>query len=173
VLAPDDKNANKGTERGRWMIGKSLEECGAGRSIVVDKHGNVIAGNKTLEAWAEISDALLFVHTDGNQLVVVQRDDIDLQDDQGKARALAYFDNRTGEVGLEWDTDEIIKSLEAGLDLTDMWFETEIERFIVDAKTLSSTTDETQDPMVESSREMIHCPSCGHEFEKGAKTNTF
>ena len=46
-LTPDPQNANKGTERGRGMIEDSLRRLGAGRSILVDKHNRVIAGNKT------------------------------------------------------------------------------------------------------------------------------
>jgi hypothetical protein len=33
-LLPDDRNANKGTERGNAFIERSLREYGAGRSIV-------------------------------------------------------------------------------------------------------------------------------------------
>ena len=45
-IQPDTKNANKGTERGRYMVEASLRETGAGRSIVLDKDGRIIAGNK-------------------------------------------------------------------------------------------------------------------------------
>jgi len=48
-IIPDEKNANLGSERGRQMIAESLQQLAAGRSIVLDKDLNVIAGNKTLE----------------------------------------------------------------------------------------------------------------------------
>ena len=48
-LALDTRNANKGTTRGRTFVAESLKNYGAGRSILLDKHGQVIAGNKTLE----------------------------------------------------------------------------------------------------------------------------
>jgi hypothetical protein len=48
-LTPDSRNANKGTERGNAQIERSLRQYGAGRSILIDKHGNVIAGHKTPE----------------------------------------------------------------------------------------------------------------------------
>jgi len=48
-LTPDTRNANKGTDRGRKLVKESLRKYGAGRSILIDKAGNVIAGNKTLE----------------------------------------------------------------------------------------------------------------------------
>ncbi|HOU22680.1 MAG TPA: hypothetical protein PLN42_00345 [Anaerolineae bacterium] len=34
------------------MLDKSLQELGAGRSILVDRNGRIIAGNKTHEAAA-------------------------------------------------------------------------------------------------------------------------
>ncbi len=47
-LTPDVRNANRGTARGRQLLGASLRAYGAGRSILVDRAGRVIAGNKTL-----------------------------------------------------------------------------------------------------------------------------
>jgi hypothetical protein len=47
-LTPDPRNANKGSERGTGMLEHSLRSYGAGRSILADKHGVIIAGNKTL-----------------------------------------------------------------------------------------------------------------------------
>jgi hypothetical protein len=49
-LVLDEKNANKGTKRGRELLGDSLEKYGAGHSVVVDRHNRVIAGNNTVEA---------------------------------------------------------------------------------------------------------------------------
>jgi hypothetical protein len=46
-LVLDGSNANKGTKRGRELLEESLERYGAGRSVVVDRHHRVIAGNKT------------------------------------------------------------------------------------------------------------------------------
>jgi len=81
-LKPDSHNANKGTERGKGMIEASLRKVGAGRSIVVDKDGRIIAGNKTVENWASIAndDDVQVIQTDGKKLVVVQRTDLDLDD---------------------------------------------------------------------------------------------
>ena len=46
-LIQDDRNLNKGTERGQQLIEKSLREFGAGRSVLIDKNNRIIAGNKT------------------------------------------------------------------------------------------------------------------------------
>lgn len=130
-LTPDPTNANKGTERGRYMVEASLRETGAGRSIVADKAGRVIAGNKTLEAWAEIGGEIQVVRTDGKKLVVVQRDDLDLADEIGAARKLAYFDNRSQETSLSWDAEQILADIESGLDLSAMFFENELDDIIM------------------------------------------
>ncbi|MBM3748363.1 MAG: SAM-dependent methyltransferase, partial [Acidobacteria bacterium] len=69
-LTPDKSNANRGTERGRSLLEKSLQECGAGRSIVADKDGEVIAGNKALEAAARLGLPVRVIESDGKELVV-------------------------------------------------------------------------------------------------------
>ena len=109
------------------MVSESLAKYGAGRSIVVDKAGHVIAGNKTLQA-AEGRE-IVVVESDGSKLVVVQRTDLDIN--SKAARELAIADNRTAEVGLEWDVD-ILKSLD--LDLKQFWTETELRKLVGDEK---------------------------------------
>lgn len=125
-LTPDPRNANRGTERGAGMLETSLREYGAGRSLLVDKHGVVIAGNKTLEAAASIGlQDVVVVPTDGTKLVIVQRTDLDLESDP-RAKALGVADNRVAQVGLDWDTD-VLRSLVAdGTDLSKMFTEDEI-----------------------------------------------
>jgi hypothetical protein len=55
TLIPDGKNANLGSPRGNQMIEDSLRQYGAGRSILLDKHGRIIAGNKTAEKNGRIA----------------------------------------------------------------------------------------------------------------------
>jgi len=126
-IQPDRKNANKGTERGRYMVEASLRETGAGRSILLDKDGRIIAGNKTFEAASDIGLPVRVVETDGTELVAVKRTDLDLDDDTGTARKLAYYDNRTSSVGLAWDVEQILADVNAGLDLSGLWFEHELD----------------------------------------------
>jgi len=80
-LVLDEKNANKGTRRGRELPGESLEKYGAGRSVVVDRHNRAIAGNKTVEAAADMKSVAV-IETDGSSLVAVQRGDLDLKKDK-------------------------------------------------------------------------------------------
>ena len=126
-IRPDVKNANKGTERGRYMVEASLRETGAGRSILLDKDGRIIAGNKTFEAASDIGLPVRIVQTDGSELVAVQRTDLDLDDYTGTARKLAYYDNRTSSVDLAWDVEQILADVNAGLDLSGLWFEHELD----------------------------------------------
>jgi len=57
----DTRNFNQGTPEGAVLMNKSLKEFGAGRSILVDKDDNIIAGNKTALAAlnAGIEDAIV------------------------------------------------------------------------------------------------------------------
>src|SRR5262245_37905658 len=99
-LATDPRNANRGTDRGRKLLRASLGRYGAGRSSLVDRHGVAIAGNKTLQQATELGLPVRLVETDGKELVVVQRRDLDLARDT-MARELAVADNRVAELDLE------------------------------------------------------------------------
>ena len=48
-LQADPHNANRGTDRGRAALAQSLRDHGAGRAVLIDRHGRIIAGNKTVE----------------------------------------------------------------------------------------------------------------------------
>ncbi len=119
----DNHNANKGTERGKKLLDQSITELGAGRSILVDKSGNVIAGNKTLAAAKKAGLKVRIIPTQRDELVVVQREDLDLEDSNGEARRLAYLDNRVAELDLEWDAEQIALDAAAGMDLNQLGFD--------------------------------------------------
>lgn len=121
-LIPDDKNLNRGTRRGKKALEKSVTEYGAGRSILLDKNGRIIAGNKTVEEAkrAGITEVLV-VETDGQQLVAVKRQDLDL--DSKKGRGLALADNRAGQLNLSWDSQVLEELAIAGTIELDEWFD--------------------------------------------------
>jgi DNA modification methylase len=138
-LELDDKNANKGTKRGRELLEASLEKYGAGRSVVVDRHNRVIAGNKTVEAARAAGVAsITVIETDGTSLVAVQRSDLDLKKDK-KARELAVADNRVGELDLEWNP-EVLASLDA--DLSQFWRENELNALLKGFRDINVDTPE-------------------------------
>lgn len=128
-LIPDARNANRGTERGAGMLRQSLGRFGAGRSILIDRKGRVIAGNKTLEqARAQGLEELIVVPSDGRRLVAVQRTDLDLESDP-EAKALAIADNRVQEVDLEWDS-EALAALRGEVDLGAFWSPDELAELL-------------------------------------------
>lgn len=115
----DDKNFNKHTEYGMSLLEKSLRENGAGRSILIDKDNNIIAGNGIVEAAGSVGlENIKIVETTGDEIVAVKRTDIALDSEQGRKMALA--DNATAAADLEWDEDLLAEASEQwGIDLED------------------------------------------------------
>ncbi len=128
-LKPDRTNANRGTDRGRKMVAESLAKYGAGRSVLVDRNGHIIAGNKTVTAAGERE--IQVVTSDGKKLIVVQRTDLDINSKE--AHELAIADNRSAELGLDWDID-VLKSL--NVNLPAFWTEAELRKLIGEDKPL-------------------------------------
>ena len=117
-LTPDGENFNKHTEFGTKLLEDSLRKFGAGRSVLVDKDGNIIAGNGVVETAAGIGmDDVVVVQTDGTKLVVVQRTDLELDTPQGRELALA--DNMTALKGIDIDLEKVKEHL--GDDLAKAW----------------------------------------------------
>jgi hypothetical protein len=128
-LVADDRNANKGTARGRGVIAQSLKDNGTGRSILIDRKGRIIAGNKTVENAGAIGlKDLLVVRSDGSKLIAVQRTDLDLKRD-GRAKALAIADNRAAELNLDWD-GAVLAELGQEIDLTPFFSAKELGKAI-------------------------------------------
>lgn len=102
----DTKNFNKHTEFGMSLLEKSLRQNGAGRSILVDKDNNIIAGNGIVEAAqnAGITKTKV-IEVQGDELVVVKRTDLALDSKQGREMALA--DNATAAADLSWDYEQL------------------------------------------------------------------
>ena len=96
----DKRNYRKHNEENKRVIRKSLEELGAGRSIVIDKEGEIIAGNGVYEQAQKLGIKTKIVETDGSELVVVKRTDLATGDDKRKKLALA--DNAASDTS-EWD----------------------------------------------------------------------
>lgn len=115
----DKKNFNRHTEYGMSLLEKSLRENGAGRSVLVDKDNNLIAGNGIVEAAinAGITKTKV-VEVTGDELVVVKRTDLELDTKQGRQMALA--DNATAAADLSWDYEKLAEVTdEFEIDTTD------------------------------------------------------
>ena len=127
-LSYDPQNANRGTKRGREMVRESLKRHGAGRSLLLDKNGTVIAGNKTLEgAEGVLPDEVIVVKTDGTQLIAIQRTDV--EGDEAVLMALA--DNRSSQVGLDWDPVIMSQLSARNLDMSHMFGREELARIMM------------------------------------------
>lgn len=86
----DGKNFNQHTEFGMSQLERSLRNYGAGRSILVDKDNNIIAGNGIAEAAGQMGiTKTRVIETTGDELVVVKRTDIELDSKEGREMALA------------------------------------------------------------------------------------
>lgn len=162
TMKPDPRNANRGTHRGRKAVRASLRDYGAGRSILVDKAGVIIAGNKTFEAATEAGIPVRVVQTDGKELVAVQRTDLSLE--EPPARMLAIADNRASELGLEWDQDALANVLEELRPDTDIFSEDEMAELLGTGVSFD-TPPVDDDPGDDGVTGQTHtCPSCGMVF---------
>lgn len=115
----DDKNFNKHTEYGMSLLEKSLRENGAGRSILLDKDNNIIAGNGIIEAAGSVGlENVKIAETSGDEIVAVKRTDIKL--DSKKGREMALADNATASIDLDWNDDLISEEADKwGFDAND------------------------------------------------------
>jgi DNA modification methylase len=129
-LIADDINANRGTARGAAAIEDSIRKYGAGRSILIDRNGKVIAGNKTLERAKALGfKDVIVVRTDGTKIVAVKRADLDMDGDP-RARELGIADNRSHELSLDWDPEALAKLQGMGVALEKWFTEKELDAIL-------------------------------------------
>lgn len=100
----DSRNYRKHSKKNLDLIGRSLAENGAGRSILLDNTGESIAGSGTLNRAQKLGVPIREIHTDGSELIAVIRDDIGPDDPRRKRLALA--DNACSDSS-GWDFDAI------------------------------------------------------------------
>lgn len=101
----DKRNYRLHNNENKRVIKKSLKELGAGRSIVIDNEGEIIAGNGVYEQAQKLGIKTKIVETDGSELVVVKRTDLATGDDKRKKLALA--DNAASDTS-EW-AEELLR----------------------------------------------------------------
>lgn len=123
-LIQDDHNFNRGTEQGQQLIERSFRECGAGRSVFIDKDNRLVGGNKAQKGFkAAGKKRVVIVDSDPDTLVAVRRKDVSL--DSAEGRRMALLDNLTTQVNLAWDPSEIeaVSSEIDGFDPSDYGFD--------------------------------------------------
>ena len=126
-LTPDPRNARQHNPRNVGMVEKALREVGAGRSIVIDENGKILAGNATIEAAAIAGiENVQVIKADGNTIIAVQRDDLT----EEQKRKLALYDNRAAELA-DWDPEVIAAiALDDDGTLDDVFTGDELERVV-------------------------------------------
>jgi ParB family chromosome partitioning protein len=159
-LRPDPANRRSHNPRNVGMIVDALHQVGAARSIVIDEDNVVQAGNGVVEAAAEAGiTKVQVVDADGSTLVAVRRSGLTPE----QKRALALFDNRTGELA-EWNAEQLHADQVSGLSLQPWFSEQEA------ATILARLTDPNFQPASAEEQGQLDqktptiCPNCGHEF---------
>lgn len=154
----DARNYRKHNDRNKELINKSLKECGAGRSIVIDNENNIIAGNGVYSQAQLLKMPIKVVETNGSELIVVKRTDLKTDDDRRKQ--LAVMDNSTS------DTSDF------DLTLLQEDFETEeLEDWGLDVDfAIEEETDEEEEDLGVN-KTLLKCPVCGHINEEKAFKN--
>lgn len=119
----DKRNYRIHNQKNKDLIKRSLEKYGAGRSILVDSEGEIIAGNGVYEQAKALNIPIREVETDGSELVVVVRKDLKTEDQARKE--LAVMDNSTSDSSenniklLEMDF-EMPKLKDMGIDIPEI-----------------------------------------------------
>ena len=124
---PDARNANTGSERGQYMLDKSVGEVGAARSLVSTADDVINIGNHALQAFADAGlEDIIEIETDGRTPVIVKRTDW-ATPEHPQARKAAYYDNRSAQVSITFDPAVILEDAANGVDLSAMFYESELE----------------------------------------------
>lgn len=103
-IKQDPKNARLHSEVNKEQINKSLKDLGAGRSVVIDNEDYLIAGNGVYEQAEKLGLKTKVIESDGTELVVIKRTDLNYEDE--KRRKLAIADNATSESS-DWNFEEL------------------------------------------------------------------
>ena len=108
-LKQDKRNYRTHNKKNLDLIKKSVKEVGLARSIVIDNENNIICGNG-LTSTLDKNTPIQIIETDGSELVVVKRTDLNTNDE--KRKQLAIMDNATSDSS-EFD----LESLQADFDV--------------------------------------------------------
>lgn len=130
AIKADKRNYRKHNDKNKALIKKSLEECGAGRSIVIDNEDEIIAGNGIYEQAKKLGIKTKIIETDGTELVVVKRTDLATNDE--KRKQLAIMDNSTSDSS-EFDLELLQEDFEINV-LNDWGVDFELEEVETDTK---------------------------------------
>jgi hypothetical protein len=107
VITYDSNNFRLHSDENKRIIKKSVDELGAGRSILLDSDNSIIAGNGVMEAWGD--KPIRIIETDGTELIAVKRTDLKTTDENRKK--LALLDNHASDTS-EFNTSVILDNFD-------------------------------------------------------------
>lgn len=90
-IKQDKRNYRKHGDRNKAMIRRSLEECGAGRSILIDNENTAVAGNGVLEQAEKLGIPIRVIESDGSELIAVKRTDLSPDDPKLRGECERYL----------------------------------------------------------------------------------
>lgn len=131
----DARNYRKHNDKNKELINKSLAECGAGRSILIDNEDEIIAGNGVYEQAKALNIPVKIIETNGNELIAVKRTDLNTQDE--KRKRLAVMDNSSSDssendVVLLQEDFSATELLDMGVEIPDITVEEEQKEVVED-----------------------------------------
>lgn len=158
-LTFDPANANTGNARGDSAIRDSISRFGFVDAGVIDRNGVLIGGNKRTHAADDLGmeDALIVKH-DGKTPIYLQLDDYDLNSPDPaiakRSRELAYYLNRTGQLSLTWNPDQLAADESLGIDFSTLFLPEELAELKLNPSSPDDESfdftefEETNDPIV-------------------------
>ena len=131
----DQRNYRKHNDKNKELINKSLAECGAGRSILIDNEDEIIAGNGVYEQAKALNIPVRVIETDGSELIAVKRTDLNTQDEKRKRMAVmdnSSSDSSENDVVLLQEDFSATELLEMGVEIPDITVEEEQKEVVED-----------------------------------------
>lgn len=163
---PQRHNTNRHTQRGMSALEKSIEKDGWIGAITVAADGETFDGSARIEVGALLADGVepIIVESDGTRPVIHIRKDIQTATDP-KAKRLGVAANRVADLNLDYDAEEIARIQLEDVDLTDLFFQEEIDA-LVDVKVHGAGEFKALDESVADTVQYHECPECGHRWPK-------
>ena len=161
---PQTRNGNKHTQRGMGMLEASMRKYGYVSPMTAAADGEIIDGSARIETSAGVfGDDVLVVHHDGTRPVIMVRDDI-ANADTPEAREISIAANRIAQVNLDFDAEQILADLQAGVDLSAMFRKDELDELLANLQPPDfAPVDVSEQPRLDQ-KKPITCPHCGAEF---------
>ncbi|WP_300268409.1 hypothetical protein [Microbacterium sp.] len=173
-LKHDPNNPRRHTPRNIGMIQHMLQLVGPARSIVIDEHNEIIAGNGVVEAAAQAGIEHVREYNretgelgppppNGEPAILAVRV-TGLTDEQKRQYAVA--DNRTTDLS-GWDASALQKMLDEDVDLSGLFFDDELGAILETLRDDDDDDTATPDdfPSFDDDLDTEYCcPKCGYEW---------